>query len=146
VKIIPEESKQQQPVIGVVSDSIGPIQGVSVVVKGGSANGTTTNQQGYFTVQIPENNIMLVFTMVGYETQEIPLNGRTELQIKLRSVNADLEEVVVVGYGTQRRSDVTGAISSVESTTIARAATADATGALQGQTPGAVVVKNVGKP
>lgn len=146
VKIIAEESKQQQPVIGVVSDSIGPIQGVSVVVKGGSANGTTTNQQGYFTVQVPDNNVTLIFTMVGYETQEIPLNGRTELQVKLRSVNADLEEVVVVGYGTQRRSDVTGAISSVESTTIARAATADATGALQGQTPGAVVVKNVGKP
>ncbi|MBG6233993.1 TonB-linked SusC/RagA family outer membrane protein [Pedobacter sp. CAN_A7] len=121
-----------------------PIPGATITIKGLS-RGTQTDTNGNYSLIAPENAVLIV-SYIGYDPQEIQLDSRTTLNIKLVPSSQKLNEVVVVGYGTQRRADLTGSIASVNANTIARAATTDATGALQGNTPGVTVVKRVGKP
>ena len=122
------------------------LPGVNIVLKG-TTRGTSTDGDGKYQINVPEkDDNMLVFSMVGYATQEVVVGTRTMVDIQLLQEKKLLEEVVVIGYGTQKKADVTGAIASISSNVIARAATPDPTGALQGQMPGVVVVKNVGKP
>ncbi|MEJ6979460.1 TonB-dependent receptor [Pedobacter sp. P351] len=129
----------------VLDETNQPLIGATVKIKGVAAGGTTTDVSGAFSITAPENAVLTI-AYVGYETQEVPVNGRAVLSVKMSPSARNLNEVVVVGYGTQRKADVTGSIVSVSSTTITRSATPDATGALQGQAPGVTVVKNVGKP
>jgi len=144
--IVPKETGAAAiKISGKVVDELGqPLAGATIKVKGQNRE-VSTNNEGVFSLEAPADAILMV-SYLGYNTVEVPVDGKTTLTIQLTTAGQDLNEVVVVGYGTQRKADVTGAIASVSSTTIARAATPDATGALQGQTPGAVVVKNVGKP
>lgn len=141
---------------GIVHDEAGlAVVGASVVIRNSQTNfttGTTTDTAGIFNTRLTAGG-PYVFTVksVGYEPATLSgynLKAGTtfSLDISLKSSAAQLNQVVVVGYGTQRKADITGAIVSVNASTIARAATPDATGALQGQMPGVVVVKNVGKP
>ncbi|MBD2700506.1 TonB-dependent receptor [Spirosoma sp. BT702] len=134
-------------VSGNVTDEKGQgLPGVNVVIKG-TTRGTTSNADGSYRLNVPEGAAStLVFSLVGYTTQEIIVGTRTTLDIQLQPDNKTLNEVVVVGYGTQKKSDLTGSIASVNSAIIGRSSTTDATGALQGNVPGVVVVKNVGKP
>jgi len=132
-------------ITGKVVDETGQVlAGATVKVKGINREVSTDNN-GAFVIEAASDAV-LVISYLGYNTIEMPVWGKTSLTIQLSSAGQDLNEVVVVGYGTQRKADVTGSIASVSSTAIARAATPDAAGALQGQAPGAVVVKNVGKP
>ncbi|QHW01181.1 SusC/RagA family TonB-linked outer membrane protein [Spirosoma endbachense] len=137
---------EDETISGKVSDEKGQgLPGVSVVVKG-TTRGTTTDTDGNFRLAVPSKGTALVFSFVGYLPQEVTVGAQNVIAITMQPDDKTLSEVVVVGYGTQKKADVTGAIASISSTAITQAATPDATGALQGRVPGAVVVKNVGKP
>lgn len=126
---------------GRVIDKAGQgIPGVSVVIKG-TNRGTTTSATGDFSINAP-NNAVLVFSFVGYETQEIPVSGRSRISITLADDVKALNEVVVVGYGTQKRASVTGAISSVSAQEVTQLPVPSIESAIQGRVPGVSVVNN----
>jgi TonB-dependent SusC/RagA subfamily outer membrane receptor len=127
---------QQKTVAGRVTGENGEgLPGVTVLVKG-TTNGTTTDTEGKYSLNLPDGNATLVVSFIGYVTQEIPVNNRTALNISLAPDAKALEEVVVVGYGTQTRGTVTGAVSQIKSADIARTTATTATGALVGKVQG----------
>ena len=89
-----------------------PLPGVSVLLKG-TTTGTVSDAEGNYSIAVPDNNATLVYSMVGMTTQEQVVNGRSQLNVQLVSDARSLSEVVVVGYGTQRKIDVTGAVAQV---------------------------------
>ncbi|MDN3594444.1 SusC/RagA family TonB-linked outer membrane protein [Zunongwangia endophytica] len=131
-------------VSGLVQDNAGPLPGVNVIVQG-TSRGVTTDFDGRYELQDVPTGSILVFSYLSYQTQEIPLNSRTEINITMEPDTQSLEDVVVVGYGTQNRSEVTGAISSIDSEEIASVPVTTADQALQGRAPGVNVV-NSGAP
>ena len=134
------------PVSGRVTQGSGEgLPGVTVLVKG-TTNGTNTDANGRFTLSVPEGGI-LVFSFVGFTRQEIPVTGATsDLTVTLLEDKQALNEVVVVGYGTQERQSVTGAVASVSGRDIASQPVADAAQAIQGRAAGVTVVSNSGAP
>lgn len=145
VVIAPEsEMIQVLPVTGSVTDSAGqPLVGVTIQVKGTSL-GTVTDGQGNFSLEAPEDAILVV-SYIGYQTREVPAGGGTALHITLRLAATALSQVVVVGYGTQRKIDVTGSVDEVKGADIAKQASVNAVSALQGKVAG-VQITNSGKP
>ncbi|WP_228384158.1 SusC/RagA family TonB-linked outer membrane protein [Sphingobacteruim zhuxiongii] len=137
---------KQTTVSGKVTDGNGPVRGVSVAVKGVSGAGTTTDANGEFSVQIDNPNATLVFTMVGFTTQEVPLRGQSNVNVNLSSADTDIEQVVVIGYGTKKKSDLTGSVSSVGSEKINAFPLAGTAQALQGRAPGVSVSSVNGEP
>ncbi|WP_242691615.1 SusC/RagA family TonB-linked outer membrane protein [Desertivirga arenae] len=126
-------------VSGRVTDEKGePLPGVSVKVKGGTA-GVVTGADGSFRISVPTDNSILVFSFIGYSTRETPVNGQSTLSIKLMPDDKLLNEVVVVGYGTQRRGDVVGAIDQIKASQIEERPVANLTQALQGTSPSLVI-------
>jgi TonB-linked SusC/RagA family outer membrane protein len=108
-------AQEQTTVTGTVTDEKGEtIIGASIKVKG-TSTGVTTDGDGKFKIQIADKNATLIFIYVGYINQEVALAGRTQLSVKLKPSNNDLTEVVVVGYGTQKKEAITGAIASISS-------------------------------
>ncbi len=97
---------------GKVSDVTGGLPGVSVAIKG-TALGVVTDVNGDYTIQA-SNQAILVFSFVGYKSQEVPVNNRTSINIKLEENIVGLNEVVIVGYGTQRKIDVTGSVAQIK--------------------------------
>lgn len=132
---------QQQVVTGKVTDSETgePLPGVNVVVKG-TTIGTTTDIDGSFSLNVPDFNVTLIFSFVGYAMQEIPLAGRTNINVNMASEKIGLEEVVVIGYGIQNKSDVTGAITSVKSDQIVNRSVENIGQAIQGKVSGVQVL------
>ncbi|MFC4220643.1 SusC/RagA family TonB-linked outer membrane protein [Flagellimonas marina] len=104
---------QAKTVTGTVSDATGPIPGVNVLVKG-TTNGVVTNFDGEFTIEDVSNNDTLVFSYVGFETQEVLVGTQNVMSIVLSEDTEALDEVIVVGYGTQKKSNVVGSVASVE--------------------------------
>lgn len=136
---------QATTVTGVVSDEGGtPLPGASVVVSG-TANGTQTDFDGNYTLTNVDSNASLSFSYIGFVAQQVELNGRNSINITLQEDLQALDEVVVVGYGSQSRASVTGAISSVNSEEITALPVSNATEALQGRAAGVTVV-NTGAP
>lgn len=136
---------QQIEVKGTVNDNFGnPLQGVSITVKNRSS-ATMTNASGQFEISAFPNDILIV-TAVGYATVEELVNGRSNLQIQLSQENKQMEEVVVVAYGTQKKSDVTGAVSSIKGDDIQKVATNNPINALQGKVAGLNVTSPGGNP
>ena len=131
-------------VSGIVEDSAGPLPGVNVIVKG-TTKGVTTDFDGRYVLEDVPTGSVLVFSYLSFKTKEIPLDSRTEINVTMESDTQSLEDVVVVGYGTQNRSEVTGAISSIDSEEIASVPVTTADQALQGRAPGVNVV-NSGAP
>jgi TonB-linked SusC/RagA family outer membrane protein len=122
-----------------------PLAGVSVNVKG-LTDGTTTNAAGKFTINVSEG-AALVFSFVGYEEKEVPVNGQTRtIDIQMISKAAGLGEVVVVGYGVQKKATVTGAISSVKGEEITVAPLASTANTLAGRLPGLISLQSSGRP
>jgi TonB-linked SusC/RagA family outer membrane protein len=117
------------------ADSNEPLPGVTVVVKG-TSNGTGTNVDGSFTLTVPNLTGTLVFSFVGYTTREVAIEGKSTFAVSLGQDVKALDEVVVVGYGTQKKSDVTGALSSVSEDQIKQVPTQNLTQALQGRAAG----------
>nr|WP_121270822.1 TonB-dependent receptor [Pedobacter schmidteae] len=120
-----------------------PIPSVSINLKG-SKTGAQTDATGKFAISVPANGT-LVFTYIGYVTQEIPVNGQTTINVSLVPTAQQLEQVVVVGYGTQRKVDVTGSVASLKGTEISKQASTNPVGALQGKIAG-VAITNTGTP
>lgn len=120
-----------------------PLQGASVVVKG-SNTGTTTDATGNFSIRVPNANAVLEVSYVGLATQEIPVNGRTSIDISMSSAATDLNAVVVVGYGTQRKRDLTGSISTVNGEELARMPATNPISSLQGKVAG-LTISNSGQ-
>jgi TonB-linked SusC/RagA family outer membrane protein len=138
---------QDQQVRGRVSDASGssPIPGANVIIKG-TETGTVTDINGEYRISVPANNNVLVFSFIGYDAIEEEINGRSEINVGLLEGVTALSEIVVVGYGTQERKDVTGAVSSVKGSQIQNLPVAGASQALQGRAAGVNVVRNGGAP
>jgi TonB-linked SusC/RagA family outer membrane protein len=122
-----------------------PIPGVSVVLKG-SRSGTNTDVDGKYTIDVPDNGATLVFSSVGFVTQEIAVGARSVMDVKLEADMKALSEVVVVGYGSQKKSQTTGAISSVSSKQINEMPITNIGQAMQGRVAGVDVSQSGSKP
>lgn len=120
------------------------LPGVNVVVKG-TSTGTTTDGSGNFSLEIPDN-ATLVFSFVGYVGQELPAGNRTTLDVQLESDTKALSEVVVIGYGTAKKSDLTGSVGSVKEDQLKERPSPSLNQALQGKMPGVQVNVNSGRP
>ena len=111
---ITDDEPANQKLLGRVTNEKGdPVSGVSVYVKGSPSIGTVTDEKGAFKLEVPDNAVVLVFSSVSTETLEVNIAGKTEINASLKTKTIQQEEVVVVGYGTQKKRDLTGAISSV---------------------------------
>ena len=131
----------QSAVHGKVADESGkPIPAVSVVVKG-TTRGTTTDESGNFTIAAAPGDVLVV-SSVGYVNKEISVGTESAISVSLTSTNSQLSDVIVVGYGTQRRTSVTGAVSSVNNKTLNEIPVVSVQQALQGRVPGLSVVNN----
>lgn len=128
----------------ITSDKGEPLVGASVVVKG-TTNGTVTDIDGKYSLSVPDGKVTLVISYVGYDTKEVVLNGQSELDVTLTEGSA-LNEVVVVGYGTQKKSQTTGAISSLNSRQLTEMPVTSLGQALQGRIAGVDVVQSGSKP
>ncbi len=115
------------------------IPGVNIVVKGMSSRGTSTDSDGSYTLMVPSPQDTLIFSFVGFVTQEVPVNGRSTINIELSSDVQALEDVVVVGYGTQDRQQITGSISSVNSDDFISGDVNNPTELIEGKVPGLMV-------
>ena len=136
----------QQTISGKVTDPAGqPVVGSTVAVKG-SKIATQTDAQGSFTLSVPASVSALIISSVGFETQEVAITGRSNVEVSLKTSTSSLNEVVVVGYGTQKRKDVTGAVSSVSAATIAKVPVTTLDQALQGRAPGVQIINNDASP
>jgi TonB-linked SusC/RagA family outer membrane protein len=122
-----------------------PLPGVNVVVKG-KMIGTTTNLEGFYTLEVPSPNDTLVFSFVGYRGVEIPINGRTRIDVQLMPAVEELGEIVVIGYGTQQRVRVTGSIASLPMEKVAELPTFTFENAILGRLPGVQVQETSGEP
>lgn len=137
--------KQPLRITGVVTGAANePLIGVSVRVKG-TSTGTSTGNKGEYTLTA-EDNATLVFSYIGYADKESPVNNQNVINVQLTPSEKKLDEVVVIGYGSQRRKDVTGAVSTVTAADIANRPIVDAGEALQGKAAGVQVINNSGKP
>ncbi|GAB3896017.1 TonB-dependent receptor [Larkinella knui] len=135
-----------QTIAGTVSDEAGVrLPGVSVVVKG-TTRGTTTDGNGQYRLNLLTGDAILVFSFVGYTSQEITVGNRTEINVSLLTDTKNLSEVVVVGYGTQKRSDLTGSVSSVKAQEIKNLPVRSVNEALQGRAAGVQVTRPDGTP
>lgn len=131
-KVIDEQSNEGLP-------------GVSVVVKG-TQKGAITDMDGGFSFSVPDGAVTLVFSFVGYESQEILVGNSSVINISLKPDLKQLDEMVVVGYGEQRKKDLTGAVASLQTKDITRANPVLASKAIQGQVAGATVTKTSNRP
>ena len=136
---------QAQVITGTVSDANGPLPGANVLVKG-TTNGTTTDFDGKFTLSEVPSDAVLHVSYVGYLTQEISVDGKSVINVVLVQSADELDEVVVVGYGTKKKSLVTGSISSIDEDQIQNASTQRVEQVLQGKTSGVTVVSSSGAP
>ncbi len=121
-----------------------PIIGANVLVKG-TTNGTITDLEGGFSLQVPANSTLVV-TYVGYQKKEIPVDGRKQFNIVLEEDSKSLDEVIVVGYGTARKSDVTGSIASVQGGVLREVPAANISYALQSRVAGVDMTQTSSKP
>jgi TonB-dependent starch-binding outer membrane protein SusC len=131
----------------VMNDQGEGLPGVSIVLKG-TTLGTATDSDGNYRLEVPEGQEggTLVFSFIGYVTEEVKLGTKTTINVSLLADIKSLSEVVVVGYGTQKRSDLTGSIASVSSKEIKALAITSADQALQGRAPGVQVIQNSSAP
>lgn len=133
------------PVKGAVLDSGGaPLSGVTVLIKGTKV-AVVTDGNGNYSVNAPENST-LVFSIIGYQRQEIKINGQAVLNVSMVIEGKDLNEVIVVGYQTRRRADLSGAVSVVDVGDISKLPVLSVDQALQGKAPGVRVTQNTGQP
>ena len=137
---------QTRQINGVVSDNLGEaLPGVSITVKG-TSEGMITSVDGKYSLQVNSANDVLVFSYIGYEAQNLKVGNQSVINVTLSESTASLEEVVVVGYGTQKKSQLTGAISTVKAADIKDLPIGNAQQALQGRVAGVDVMQAGSKP
>ncbi len=148
IKPLATESAQQGTISGTITDEKGePLIGASVLVKG-TTSGASTDVQGRFTLRVTTTgNVTLVVKYIGFQPKEVAAQvGQNGLKIALNPEASALSEVVVIGYGTVRRRDLTGAVTSVKSEDITRIPTHNPVEAIQGRVPGADITRDSGQP
>ncbi|QOG01360.1 TonB-dependent receptor [Flavobacterium sp. MDT1-60] len=134
----------QTTVSGTVSDNSGPIPGVNIIVKGTNTS-AATNFDGTYSIKTTPNAV-LVFSFIGYRTQEVPVSNKSQINVTLEEDVSSLKEVVVVGYGTMKRSDLTGAVSTVTSAAVQQSVATTIDQVLQGRAAGVQIQSNSGAP
>ena len=135
----------QQNISGTISDEDGvPLPGVNVVVKG-TNNGTSTDFDGNYSISADQDDT-LIFSFIGFLDQEVNVGTSTSVDVSLQLGSSELEEVVITGYGSSKKRDLTGAIAQIKTETIQRANPIQAAASLQGQVAGVVVTKTKGRP
>jgi TonB-linked SusC/RagA family outer membrane protein len=140
-----QNANGQINVKGKVSDVSGVLPGVTVVVKG-TTNGTITDVKGAYSLSgIPQNS-SLVFSFVGMKSQEVPVKGKSVINVVLTVETVGIDEVVVVGYGTQKRASVTGAVSQISGKELLKSPVGNITNMLGGLIPGVVTLQQSGQP
>jgi TonB-linked SusC/RagA family outer membrane protein len=144
---IAEQAQEKVTLTGAVSDKNGPLIGATVMIKG-TSNGTGTDGTGQFKLSVtqPVNNLVLVISMIGFKTQEIVVGNQRSFQVVLVDNSLNLNQLVVVGYGTQRKSTISGAVADVQLDKLNSRSLNDANEALQGKAPGVTVQNNGGDP
>lgn len=131
----------------VVDDNNEPLVGVSIVVKGAGDVGAITDENGKYGITVPATGKVLQFSYIGYVTQEIPINSRTEINVSLQEDTKSLSELVVVGYGTQKKASLTSAISQIRGEEAFKdRGINNVSVALQGEVPGLVVTRSSTRP
>ncbi len=135
----------QITVSGTVSDGSGPIPGVNIIVKG-TKTSTVSNFDGTYTLQAVPANSILVFSFIGYKPYEVLVNNKTKIDAVLEENLNDLKEVVVIGYGTAKRADLTGAVSSISSSAVTQSVSTTIDQVLQGRAAGVQIQQNSGTP
>jgi TonB-linked SusC/RagA family outer membrane protein len=141
-----DQSRKDIVITGrVLAENGDPVPGATVRIKGSSV-GTTTGVDGRFTMSVPDKQAVLVISFIGYQQQEVSVGDQVNISIKLAAENSRLNEVVVVGYGTQRKKDITGAVAVVRSDAFENRPIVSAAAGLQGQAAGVVVTAPSGKP
>ena len=146
-KVVETIFKEQATITGVVTDAETgeTVAGINVVVQGTSI-GTTTDLDGKYRLAVPEDATNLIFTFIGYVTQEIPINGRTEINVQMPVDVQTLQDIVVVGYGTQKKINLTGAVDQVTSETFNNRPLPNISQGLQGVVPNLNITLADGKP
>jgi TonB-linked SusC/RagA family outer membrane protein len=129
----------------VLDENSQPLPGVSVVLKG-TQIGTTTNTEGGFQLELAQENAVLVLSFVGYVTREVAVGSQSALEIKMQPEDQSLQEVVVVGYGQVKKSDLTGSVSTIPIDEIRKVAVTSMDQALQGRAAGVQITQNSGAP
>ena len=137
--------QQSKKVTGNVSDAEGPIIGASVVEKGNAGNGTVTDLDGNFVLNV-KPGATIVITYIGYQKQEIAVGNQSNISVTMKTDDKTLDEVVVVGYGVQKKKLVTGSTIEVKGDDIQKMNTTQVLGALQSQTPGVNIQAASGQP
>lgn len=142
----PSKESTQFQITGTIKDQNGtPLPGANVVEKG-TTNGVTADFDGNYTIQLNNANATLIISFIGYATKEINIDGQNNFNIVLKESSAGLDEVVLIGYGSVKKSDLTGSVSSVKSEDISAFPTTDLSQALQGRASGVHVKQNSGAP
>lgn len=121
------------------------LPGVNILVKG-SGIGTVTDIEGQYSLEIPDHDGILVFSFIGFYVQEVPIEGRSRIDVAMTEDLQNLDEVVVVGYGTQRKATLTGAIASVEGKDLVHSPAINVSNSLAGMAPGLVALNRSGEP
>ena len=116
------------------------------MIKSDPSVGTQSDFDGNYSLEVPNNQTILVFSYLGFATKEIMVGSQTTINVSLQESAEDLDEIVIVGYGTQKKSDVTGAISSVKSEDLTKVVTTNPVDALQGRVSGVTVTSSSGSP
>jgi TonB-dependent starch-binding outer membrane protein SusC len=144
--VILTSDDQQRTITGRVTDSNGNVlPGVNVLEKG-TTNGALTTAEGRFSITVSSVQAVLSFSFIGYTTQDIPVGNQTTINVTLAEVITGLDEVVVIGYGTARKSDVTGSVASVSAATLQAVQTPNVVSQLKGRTAGVDIVSNSSNP
>lgn len=143
-KSVQATQQQQKKVTGVVSDSEGPLIGATVMEKG-TSNGTVTDMDGNFTLNV-KPGATLVISYIGYVSQTINVGSQSNLKVKLEAEGQNLNDVVVIGYGTQRKEAVTGSVANVRGDLLREVPGSDITNALQGRVAGVEMAQTSSKP
>lgn len=131
---------QQHVVRGKVVDNLGdPLPGVNVVVRGETKTGTVTDMEGNYTIAVPYSNATLIYSFVGFQPEEIQIGGRDAIDVTLVDDSKALEELVVVGYTTQKLATITGSVSTITTKDLKQSPTANLNNALAGRMPGLMV-------
>ena len=138
---------QTRTVNGVVTDSNGePLVGVTIAVKGSTNYGVITDLDGKYTISVPQDKTTLVFSYVGFLEQQVQVGNQSTHNVQMKEDNVGLDEVVVIGYGSVKRKDLTGAVASVRGEDLAAVPVNNVAQALQGKLPGVNVVSGDGRP
>jgi TonB-linked SusC/RagA family outer membrane protein len=141
-----QANAQEVDVSGTITDELGePVVGANVVIEG-TTLGTVTDINGRYTITVPDNEAILIFSFIGYESRKVKVAGQTVINVVLLEATTELDDVVVIGYGVQRKSDLTGAIASVSKEKLVEMPANSLDQVLQGRAAGVSVTPVTGMP